>query len=49
MRFSGVSSNLVTPVKPVSPVDKDKEDVWEAVSLRCLRTTISYGAGASDW
>ena len=36
---------LVPPVKPVSPVVAGKEDIY----LQCLCTSISYGAGASDW
>ena len=44
MQFSGFTLTPVPTVKPVSPVVYDKEDV----SLRCLCTSISYGAGASD-
>ena len=44
MRFSGVTLALVTPVKPVSPVYADKEDIY----IRCLCTYIYSGAGASD-
>ena len=44
MRFSGVTLALVPPVKPVSLVAADKLDI----SLRCLCTSISSGAGASD-
>ena len=49
IRLTGVTFTLVPPVKPDSPVGEDKEDVTEAVSLRCLRTTTYYGTGASDW
>ena len=49
IRFSGITFTIVPPVKPDSPVDEDKEDVTEDVSLRCLRTTTSSGAGASYW
>ena len=48
VRFSGVTFNLVPPVKPDYPVDEDKEDVTEAVSLSFWRTTTSSSAGASD-
>ena len=48
VRFSGVTFNLVPPVKPDYPVDEDKEDVTEAVSLFFWRTTTSSSAGASD-
>ena len=48
MRFTGVTLNLVTPVKPVSPVAEDKEDVEEDVSLQCFCTSICSCAGASD-
>ena len=44
MSSSGVTLTLVPTVKPVYPVDAEKEDV----SLRCLCTSISSGAGASD-
>ena len=43
MRFSGVTIAIVSPVKPVSPVDADKLDR----SLRCLCTSIYSGAVAS--
>ena len=42
--FSGAVLTLVPPVKYISPVAADKEDVY----LRFLCTTISSGAGASD-
>ena len=48
MRFSGVILTIVPPVKPVYPVSEDKEDIREDVSLQCLCTSISSGAGASD-
>ena len=44
MRFSGVTLALVTPIKPFSPVAAYKADRY----IRCLRTSISSGAGASD-
>ena len=45
MCFSGVTLALIPLVKPVSPVSAEKSDR----SLRCLCTSISYGACASDW
>ena len=44
MRFSGVILSLVPPFEPVSPVAANKVDR----SLRCLRTSIYSGSGASD-
>ena len=44
MCFSGVTLALIPLVKPVSPVSAEKSDR----SLRCLCTSISYGACASD-
>ena len=46
--LSGVTFTLFPPDKPDPPVYEDKEDVTEAVSLQCLRTTNSSGAGSSD-
>ena len=43
MRFSGVTLDIVPPVKPVSTVTLDKKDR----SLQCLCTSISSGVGAS--
>ena len=48
MRFSGVTINLITPDKHVSPVAEEKDYVYKDVSLQCLRTSIYYGSGASD-
>ena len=47
IRSSGVIFTLVPLNKPDSPLDEDKEDVTEAVSLNFLRTASSSGAGAS--
>ena len=44
MPFSGVILNLVPPIKPVSPVAEDKENV----SLQFFCTSISSGASGSD-
>ena len=44
MSFSGVTFTLVPPVKLISTVDDDKEDV----SLQCSCTSIYFGNGASD-
>ena len=49
IRFSGVVFTLGPPIKPDYPVDEDKWDVTESVSLFLLHTTTSSGAGASDW
>ena len=48
IRFSGVTLDLVPPVKPDFTVDEDKGYVTEAVSIRYLCSTTSSGAGASD-
>ena len=45
IHFSGITFALVPPVKLVFLVADDKADR----SLRCVCTSIYYGAGASDW
>ena len=44
MRFYGVTPALVPPVKHVSNVATDKQNM----SLWCMCTYISFGAGGSD-
>ena len=48
--FSGVTFTLVPTIKPDSPVDEDKEDLTEAVSLYFRNTNYSgaVDAGASN-